>query len=290
MPPPEWLIEGIVPKGAFVTIYAPPESYKSFVTIDLALSVASGIAWQGHATMPGFVIYIAGEGVGGLSKRLLAWHMRHEIDPSVPDIAWLTESLSITAESEALIALLERIEQEVQRVPTTIVIDTLARCFDGEESETGDMGRFVAGVEVLRRKFGCAVVIVHHTRLDGTRERGNTALRGASDTMLAIERDGKELIVSCAKQKDAEHFEDIVLEFDPVEGTGSGTIKRSTTGAKKERLAEELLDLLRQTGSMTWVEWKERSGFDERVFASVTAGRAVRERIEKVGGRWQVRA
>lgn len=289
MPPPTWLVEGVIPEGGFVTLYAPPEHYKSFLALDLALSVASGRPWQGKAIKEGggFVIYIAAEGVSGLGKRALAWFGHHGVDPEEPDIAWLTESLAITVESDALMDLLTRIEQEVRRPPIMVVVDTLARCFDGEESETGDMSRFVAGIDVLRKKFKCAVLIIHHTRLDGTRERGNTALRAASDAMLAIERDGQTMTVSCGKMKDAEHFEDIGMQLRPVEGTDSCVLVAAT---KPTEVEDRMIDLLREHGAMRWDDWRDlclSQGCDG--FVSVSARRSVRAKIEKVGGLWRVR-
>ena len=45
-----------------------------------------------------------------------------------------------------------------------IVLDTLARNFgDGDENSTGDMNRFVSAVGRMIERFGCAVVVVHHS-------------------------------------------------------------------------------------------------------------------------------
>lgn len=45
-----------------------------------------------------------------------------------------------------------------------IVPDTLARNFgDGDENSTGDMNRFVSAVGRMIERFGCAVVVVHHS-------------------------------------------------------------------------------------------------------------------------------
>lgn len=289
LPPPDWLVDTVIPEGGFTTLYAPPEHYKSFLALSVALSVAAGLPWVGHAVKGagGFVIYVAAEGVSGLGKRARAWLQFHELDPDTPDIAWLTESLAITADSDALLELLTRIEHEVRRVPVLVVIDTLARCFDGEENETGDMSRFVAGVDVLRHKFKCAVLVVHHTRLDGSRERGNTALRAASDAMLAIEKNGESLVVSCGKMKDAEHFADIPLKLSPVEGTDSCVLVPAVTKAAEETL---MLELLRVHGPMGWNAWRavcETAGCEG--FVSVSARKSVRARIVKVGGVWRVK-
>jgi hypothetical protein len=288
LPPPAWLVDKVIPKGGFVTLYAPPEHYKSFLALDIALAVATGRSWQGHAILEpgGFVVYIAAEGVNGLGKRALAWLGHHGVDPETPDIAWLTESLAITADSDALLDLLVRIEQEVRRVPVLVVIDTLARCFPGKEST--ELGAFVAGVDVLRHKFKCAVLVVHHTRLDASRERGGTELRAASDAMLAVAREDQQITVSCEKMKDAEHFEDIQLQLRTVEGTESCVLVGAVgSGA----LEDSIVSLLHQYGPLSWNDWRDlclANGY--AAFVSVSARKSVRARIEKVGGLWRVRA
>src|SRR5438309_6030455 len=88
MPPPEWLVENVIPEGGLVGLYAPPESLKSFVSIDLSLCVATGLPWHGHQVQKGFVVYISAEGGGGIGKRILAWLVEHESEAHNADIAW----------------------------------------------------------------------------------------------------------------------------------------------------------------------------------------------------------
>ena len=223
LPPPEWLVDRTIPSGGLVGLYAPPETYKSFVAIDLAMSVATGLPWQGRHVRPGYVIYIAAEGGIGITKRVDAWLRHHDVPPSAPNIAWLTETVSVNNDADDLEILFARIDQEIEACPSLIIIDTLARCFDGNENEQQDMGRFVAGVDRMRVEYGATVVIIHHTNVSGTRERGNTAFRGAADTMIVVRRNDETgtIQVECDKQKDAEHFEPMNLGIQLVAGTDS---------------------------------------------------------------------
>jgi len=213
LPAPSWLIDGIIPKGGVVGLYGPPGTYKTFIAMDMALSVASGTPWQGHDTKKGFVGYIAAEGGTGITIRIAAWHQARSIAEHRTDIGWLTEPLPIYAESDDLSEVIRRMAVDLERTPVLIVIDTLARCFDGDENQQEDMGRFIGGVDRLRKEFGATVLVVHHTRLDGQRERGNTAFRGAADTMLAVgvgEKHG-DIRLTCSKQKDAEEFAELAF-------------------------------------------------------------------------------
>lgn len=219
LPAPKFLINGVLPEGALAVLYGAPGAGKTFVAADFAMSVATNLPWQGKTVDSGYVLYVSGEGGSGIGKRGQAWCEVHDVNPRRVRIAWLPEPISIYSDSQALDILLTRIEEEVQETPRFIIIDTLARCFDGDENKQEDMGRFVAGIDRLRREFGATLLIVHHTRLDGNRERGNTALRGAADTMIELKRNDKSKIVtlSCSKQKDWEEFDSIDMTMDIVE-------------------------------------------------------------------------
>ena len=208
LPPPTWLIEPVLPAGGLVGLYGEPGAGKSFVAIDMALSVATGVDWHTHPVTPGFVLYVSAEGGSGIGKRAAAWLSSKGISSWKPDMGWLTESIPIMPTSEDMDVLFRRFNDELDIYPKLVVIDTLARCFDGDENTQADMGRFIAGVDRMRREFGATVLVVHHTRLDAERERGSTAFRGAADTMLALERRKQDgiLTLTCNKQKDAEEL------------------------------------------------------------------------------------
>lgn len=249
LPPPTWLIEGIIPAGGLIGLYGAPGSCKSFVAVDWAMSVAYGVPWQGRASSFGFVLYISAEGGTGIGKRAKAWlHTRNLLDmPNTMNMGWLTQAISIYGDSNDLDTLLLRIERELDQYPTLVVIDTLARCLDGDENLQLDMGRFVKGADRLRTELGATVLVVHHTRKDGETERGSTAFRGAADAMLEVKKEGKEgeqptITVSCNKQKDAEEFESIRLLLKPIPETASCVLVGEASGRELEILEALRLD------------------------------------------------
>ncbi len=71
----------------------------------------------------------------------------------------------------------------------------------GDENAARDVGLFIDNVDQVRRRYGAAALVVHHTGKDGKLERGSTALRGAADTLVALRPDDDELKLTCEKQK-----------------------------------------------------------------------------------------
>lgn len=233
LPAPTYLVDKVVPEGGLVGLYGPPGHGKSFVAVDLTMCVGTGRPWFGHPVQQGLAVYISAEGGAGIGKRVATWLTEHKVPGSQANVAWMTEAITIGSETDSMARLFERLQKEVREHPALFVIDTLARCFEGNENQQEDMGRFIQGADRMRREFNSTVVVVHHTGVDGSRERGSTAFRGAVDTMMLVKKpeEGK-VIVSCDKQKDDEPFADLTLRLkkndqlnscvvvnDAVEGT-----------------------------------------------------------------------
>ena len=53
-------------------VFGPSGAKKSFLVYDLACCIATGKDWHGHRVKQGNVLIIAGEGHGGLNRRLKA--------------------------------------------------------------------------------------------------------------------------------------------------------------------------------------------------------------------------
>lgn len=210
IPEPGWLIRDVIPLASLVVPYGPPKSGKSFVALDQALSVSTGRPWApstdrlwggGYDVEQGPVMYIVGEGTGGLAKRVRAWLELHEVtDPG--DIHWLTRPVNLLDAVE--VATVVAVAKDIR--PVLVVFDTLARCSLGaEENSAKDMGRVVAALDQVKEATGAAVMPVHHTGKDATKGmRGSTAVLGAADATYEITRDGKTVKWKPVEMKDAE--------------------------------------------------------------------------------------
>ena len=71
LPAPEWMIDGLVPQDGLVVLYGVPAAGKSFLALDWALSVATGVPWLGREVREGEVVYIYAEGARGSRGELM---------------------------------------------------------------------------------------------------------------------------------------------------------------------------------------------------------------------------
>ncbi len=159
-PDPDWRIFGVLPTDALGGIVGEAASFKSFVTLDMALSVSVGKPWAGHKTKLAPVAYIAAEGGNGLKFRIKAWqrHWNIEHTPNffvLPEAAQLIDQGDVTALVQAL--------AELPAKPGLIVVDTLARTMvGGDENSARDMSKYIAGLDRLRTETGATLLVVHH--------------------------------------------------------------------------------------------------------------------------------
>jgi hypothetical protein len=219
LPPPEWLVENIITTNGMSVWWGKSGALKSFVALDIAMSIASGMAFQGCPVKAGPVVYLAAEGAFGLAKRVLGWQST-KADGAPAQFKLIPHPVSIVGEIDDLIAAIMALSQR----PALIALDTLARTFGaGHENDTADMGAYVVAVDKLREATGAHVAIVHHSGKDEERgERGNVALRGACDTIVYVKRIGKDKVHLVnespkGKQKDADEFKTIKLRSQIVE-------------------------------------------------------------------------
>lgn len=242
--PPEFLVEGIIETGSLGLIFGDPGCGKSFVAVDLAMSVATGLPFHGREVKQGPVFFIAGEGHNGLTRRMAAWAKYRSVDTmeGVPlfksnRAAQLLDAGSASEVKRAVAALTSE-----HGDPALIVIDTLARNFGaGDENSTKDMSEFVAAVDDVRVQFPtCTVLIVHHTgHAEKQRARGAMALKGALDCEYRLDKEASTIRMTNTKMKDAEPPKALAFELKNVdlgEDTSSAVLELTDVPVKTKAL------------------------------------------------------
>ncbi|MFV0371386.1 MAG: AAA family ATPase [Azonexus sp.] len=204
---PSWLVEGHIERDTLGVAYGQPSAGKSFFALDLALSVAAGRPFNGMSVKQGAAFYIAGEGFGGLARRVHAWAKHHDFKLEHLPFFVSTRAANFTgAPSAEPRAIRDEIEEwsTAMGVPVSlIIVDTMARNFRGDENSATEVGGFVAQLDAhLRNHFGATVVLIHHCGKSEERgARGSSALRGAVDFEIEMSRNEESGIVKVAFSK-----------------------------------------------------------------------------------------
>jgi KaiC/GvpD/RAD55 family RecA-like ATPase len=204
---PQWIIDGLLEKNAFAVCFGSPAAGKTFLVLDMALCIASGADFHGHAVDKGPVFYIAGEGHNGFARRAAAWSKVRGVD--LRDLPFFKSSRSIVlTEEESVDTMLDVVDEMARQYgnPAVVIIDTLARSMGAaDENSTQAMGGMIATVDEIRERYETTVLAVHHTGHGAKdRARGSSALLGAVDAEFKVEKwGGNKVEVSFTKMKDA---------------------------------------------------------------------------------------
>lgn len=203
------LVKGTLTAQSLITLYGAPGSGKSFIALDLAFSLATGKGWCGHDVEAGHVLYVVGEGGFGLHPRAKAWMKHHNVGIAPERLRFDLSEIDLFQEEsvETFIKDIKRLYKKQVNAPLQLIIfDTLARTASTmDENSNRDMTRVIKNIGAIQRELRCAAMLVHHTGKNSGQERGASALRGASDTMMKVERSANDRIsLTFNKQKDRE--------------------------------------------------------------------------------------
>lgn len=200
-PPVRFLIRDWIQEGTVSLIVGPSNAGKSAVVLDMMCTMAAEAApgesdftmWMNSKAKRRNILYIAGEGVDGVTNRVTAWERHHRREVG-DHLAFLEEAFRFDSPESSWV----RLGQTVMTQGIDIVVfDTLAMMMTGmEENSNDDMGKVMAWLENFRRITGTTVLLVHHTTksADNLTPRGASALTGAvASQILVTKRDPESL-------------------------------------------------------------------------------------------------
>jgi hypothetical protein len=269
-----YLVKGIIPREGLIVAWGPPKCGKSFWIFDLAMHVALGWQYRDRRVQQGAVVYCAFEGQTGIQARVEAFRQTFPIEMDGPVPFYLQPvTLDLVAAHAELIA---SIKGKLTTGPALVVLDTLNRSLRGSENDSKDMAAYIAAADAIREAFNCAVAIVHHCGIDGTRPRGSTALSGAVDAQLSVKRDASDaIIVEVEFQKDGAPGEIIASRLTVVEVgkdldgeiisscvvTAADVPKIAEAGPKLTRNQQTMFSLLHGAGAagLSTEQWNEQA-------------------------------
>ncbi|MBA4164323.1 MAG: hypothetical protein C0510_06785 [Erythrobacter sp.] len=226
---PAWLIPNVLPAQGTGMLYGESGSYKSFLTLDMALCLAFGVPGQWNAPpVKNDVLFFAGEGpVATAKKRWPAWMEWQEIEFRNDHRFLIKDRVPLYTDTQSW----ENVKAdlaELKAKPSLIVIDTLARLLTGmDENSAKDATMVTTFLESLARYYECFVLVVHHTGKDQAKgARGSSAFHSNFDTVIStkLKQGGSELRVR--KQKDADVSDE--LSYFAVKEIGPSIVLERT--------------------------------------------------------------
>lgn len=175
-----WLVRDVWARRAVGVIGGAAKSFKSYLALDLAFSVASATPALGRFPVehPGLaLVYLAEDSLPDVRSRIEALCRHRGVDIQHLGLAVIAEptlQLDTRFDQDRLRATIARLK------PRLVLLDPLVRLHSGDENDSRDVSRLLGYFRDLQRTFDLALAIVHHVSKKA-HSRPGQALRGSSD-------------------------------------------------------------------------------------------------------------
>ena len=175
-----WLVEGLWGASSVGVIGGAPKCAKTWLGLDMALSVATGTACLGRYAVPEPVlVYLAEDALPVVRERIEGMARHRGIAITEVEIHVITApTLRLDHDRDRT-----RLFETARRLrPRLLVLDPLVRLHGIDENHAGEVAELLAYFRSLQRQLDLSVLLVHHTRKNAA--GGVTAgqgLRGSSD-------------------------------------------------------------------------------------------------------------
>jgi RecA-family ATPase len=192
-----WLVTGLWSEQAVGIIGGEPKCCKSFLALDLAVSVAAGTPCLRRFAVPraGRVLLYAAEDALHIVRQRLegicaaAGHALEALDVQV--ITAPTVRLDLAADRQALDQTIATLK------PRLLVLDPFVRLHRIDENASGEVAPLLAYLRELQRRHGIAVIVVHHAKKGaGQALRGSSEFHAWGDSNLYLRRNGEDLTLT----------------------------------------------------------------------------------------------
>jgi hypothetical protein len=196
-----WLIETLWPRAGVGIIGGAPKCGKSWLGLDLAVSVASGTPCLDTfpvAASGGVLVYMAEDAAPVVRERLAGICAHRGLDLGALDVGVITApSVRLDLPRDQ-----NRLQETVRRhAPRLLLLDPFVRLHRVNENQAGDVSAVLGYLRELQRAHDLALVVVHHARKNGG-PTGGQSLRGSGDffawvdTALSLRRHRQQLLLS----------------------------------------------------------------------------------------------
>lgn len=175
-----WLIRDLWLGQAVGIIGGPPKCCKSWLGLDMALSIASGTPCLGRfevmAQGPA-LIYLAEDALPNIRARVEGLCIHRALDLTRVDLHVITAPtvrLDLQQDRARLVATIDRLK------PRFLLLDPLVRLHRLDENSSGDISGLLSFLRELSRAHDLAIGLVHHMSKNHRPQLGQ-ALRGSGD-------------------------------------------------------------------------------------------------------------
>jgi hypothetical protein len=200
---PSWLVEHLWSQHAVGIVGGAPKCCKTWLALDLAVSVATGTPALGRFAVPSpgpVLLYGAEDAPLSLRDRIEGIVVARRLRLADLDVGLITvPSLRLDTERDR-----DRLRATVEcHKPRLLLLDPLVRLHRIDENCAADISALLGELRALQRRYAVAIVLVHHLRKnapphgqDGLSLRGSGDLHAWGDSNLYLKRRDRHILLT----------------------------------------------------------------------------------------------
>jgi hypothetical protein len=301
---PQWLVEGLWGASSVGVIGGAPKCAKTWLGLDLALSVASGTACLGRYAVPQpgpVLVYLAEDALLMVRRRLEGMARHRGLDLAAVEVHAITAPvLRLDREPDRA-----RLRATTRRLrPRLLLLDPLVRLHGIDENRAGEVAELLAYFRSLQRQLDLSVVLVHHTRKNaaggvaaGLGLRGSGDIHAFGDSNLYLRRSRDQLVLT-SEHRAAAAAPSVSLELittdaatthlEVVGDVGSGSTPLNGHGPRRS-LEQRVLELLGPGVTVTRAQLRESLGVKNQRLGAALESLEQAGRLCRTPAGWQRR-
>jgi hypothetical protein len=289
-----WLVEELWGASSVGVIGGAPKCSKTWLGLDIALSVATGTACLGKYAVPEpgpVLIYLAEDALPVVRERVEGMARHRGLDLAGVAIHAITAPVLRLDRDPDRMRLLETARQ---LRPRLLVLDPLVRLHGIDENNAGEVAALLAYFRSLQRQLDLSVLLVHHTRKNaaggaaaGLGLRGSSDIHAFGDSNLYLRR-AKENLVLSTEHRAAPASPPIYLTLATTnpDMTHLEVIAQHRDG-NQGSLQEQVLDYLAGGRALTRAKLRDRLAVKNERLGEVLESLERAGRLRRTAAGWQ---
>jgi hypothetical protein len=292
--PQRWLVEQLWGASSVGLIGGAPKCSKTWLGLDLALSVATGTACLGRYAVPEpgpVLVYLAEDALPILRQRVEGMARHRGLNLPQVEIHVITSpTLRLDREQHR-----GQLLQTAQRLrPRLLLLDPLVRLHGIDENNAGEVAGLLAYIRTLQRQLDLSVILVHHTRKNaaggiaaGQALRGSSDLHAFGDSNLYLKRTKDRLLLS-SEHRAAPASPPVYLELVATNAqTAHLEVVAELQDPKPTHLSEQVLSLLADGAVLTRAKLRDLLGVKNERLGQTLESLEQAGRLRRTPTGWQ---
>jgi len=289
-----WLVEELWCARSVGVIGGAPKCAKTWLGLDMALSVATGTPCLGKYAVPEpgpVLVYLAEDALLVVRERIEGMARHRGLDLDQVQIYVITAPVLRLDRDRDRTRLLETTKR---LRPRLLLLDPLVRLHGIDENHAGEVAQLLAYFRSLQRQLDLSVLLVHHTRKNATGGaasgqglRGSSDIHAFGDSNLYLRRTREQLMLS-SEHRAAPASAPVYLELvaTNAETTHLEVIAELQDG-KRRSLEEQVLDLLAHGAAATRAKLRDSLGVKNERLGDVLESLERAGRLRRTPAGWQ---